>query len=240
MSDPTAVGQIKLRPAMAWAVVNLRARLGTWITLSSIVFAIGVVQVLGSGPLVRVFDKAVANCSTITSQSCANALGPSGGTVVAVTIALSVIFMLLGAIAKYGVVRAAIGLTKGRIPKASDMLPEQHFGAYVGFSIVFAIMTTIGIGLCIIPGLLVLFFLQLGPFYILDRGYSVGDGIKASILAARHNIMPMLGVSLVNLAVIFISGIAFGILTLIALPFAVMFTAHVYRQICGESDNDLP
>ena len=38
--------------------------------------------------------------------------------------------------------------------------------------------------LCIIPGLIAIFLLQLGPFFVLDRGYGPGEAMRASARTA--------------------------------------------------------
>jgi uncharacterized membrane protein len=234
MSNPALGRKVDLRRALGWAGRELKNHVGTWIVLALIVFIIQLIQAIGTTPLLRFFNSALEKCGDISSSACANALGPSAGKVVAVTVLLSIVLMILAAVAKYGVIRAALGMTRGRRPLGSDVFPDKYFGVYVIYALVYAALTTIGIGLCLLPGLIVLFFLQLGPFYILDRGYDVGDAIKASFSAARNNIIPVLGMSLINLGVLIISGLAYGILTLIALPFSALFTAHIFRQINGE------
>ena len=82
---------------------------------------------------------------------------------------------------------------------------------------------------------LVLFLLQLGPYYILDKGLGVGDAIKSSYRAVSKNLGPAIIMTIINALVSILGGLFFGILTLITLPFACLFTAHMYRQFNRES-----
>ena len=114
------------------------------------------------------------------------------------------------------------------------MFTTQYLGRYILYMIVFAILGVLGLILCILPGLLVFFFLQLGPYYILDKGYSVGDAVKASYSAVSKNIGPALIMTIINVLVQILGGLFFGLLTLVTLPFACLFTAHMYRQFNRE------
>jgi uncharacterized membrane protein len=114
------------------------------------------------------------------------------------------------------------------------MFTTQHLGKYILYMIVFALFGMLGLLLCILPGLIVFFLLQLGPYYILDKGLSVGDAIKASYSAVSKNIGPALMMTILNVLVQLLGGLFFGLLTLVTLPFACLFTAHMYRQFNQE------
>ena len=105
---------------------------------------------------------------------------------------------------------------------------------YIVVAIVFGILTAVGLVLCVIPGLIVIFFLQFAPLYALDKGLGVGDAFRSSIDAVKKAPVPVLLAMIVNAVASFVGGWFFGILTLVALPFAALFTVHVYRQLNAE------
>jgi len=163
-------------------------------------------------------------------NACTAALGLSA----IVAIVVSLLFALIAFIAQIGVQRAAIRSTQGVPPSFSEMFTTQNLGTYILYMIVFAILGMLGLFLCILPGLVVFFLLQLGPYYILDKGMSVGDAIKASYQAVSKNIGPALMMTILNVLVQLLGGLFFGLLTLVTLPFACLFTAHMYRQFNRE------
>jgi uncharacterized membrane protein len=114
------------------------------------------------------------------------------------------------------------------------MLTTENLGKYILFVIVFAVLFFVGLALCILPGIAVLFLLQLGPYYVLDKGYGVVEAMKASYNAVTKNFGPALIMTVINALVSILGGISFGLLTLITLPFASLFTAHMYRQFNKE------
>ena len=85
-----------------------------------------------------------------------------------------------------------------------------------------------------IPGILVAFLLQLGPFFILDKGYRPVEAMKASYTVVRRNVGPAIVMVIFSLLVTLLGSAFYGILTLVTLPFAVLFIVHMYRQFNGE------
>jgi uncharacterized membrane protein len=216
--------------AISWAFDRFKANAAGFVGLAAVVTVIYVLQNVGTNPLQNI----LVDCSNPQTpgqvNACTAALGLSA--IAAIVIALG--FALLAFIAQIGVQRAAIRSTQGVPPTFSEMFTTQYLGRYILYMIVFAILGVLGLILCILPGLLVFFFLQLGPYYILDKGYSVGDAVKASYTAVSQNIGPALIMTIINVLVQILGGLFFGLLTLVTLPFACLFTAHMYRQFNRE------
>ena len=91
------------------------------------------------------------------------------------------------------------------------------------FSIVFGLMVGIGLVLCIIPGLFVLAFFGMAPFFFIDRGMSLGDALSASREAAssRGFALPVILSIIVGVAGV----IACGIGALVTAPAAYIAVA---------------
>lgn len=233
MSDAMPVRKIDLGAAFRWGYVAFKRKTGVLIGLAAIVVVIFIIQGFGSGPITDILERTLADCENLASAECQAAVNNSMSAIL-VTLVMSVFFTALASIAKYGVYRASIGLSKDRLPLLTDMLPEAHFGAFALFAVIYSLATIVGLGLCIVPGLVVILFFQLTPFYILDKGMSVSDALRASASAARANIVPMLILTVFIVGTMLIGSIFFGVLTLLLLPYSLLVTAHVYRQINAE------
>lgn len=227
-------GSLDFRSALAWAYAALRARLGIMLGLAAVVVVIRVIQAIGSGPLQRYLESVLAQCSDPLSSQCAAAINANATQFILVTLVMTAIFTAIAGMASYGVYRASLGLTQGRAPLLADMLPEAHFGRFVLFIVIYEVLMMLGISLCILPGLVVIFFLQLGPFFVLEQGLPMGEAMRASAQAASRNLKPMLLLTMVNVGLMILGGVLFGVLTLVALPFSCLVTAHVYRQLTGQ------
>ena len=216
--------------AISWAFDRFKGNAAPFVGLAAVVTVIQLVQQVGTRPLQNI----VVDCSNPDSPGQINACTAAVGLSALAAIVIALVFSLLAFIAQIGVQRAAIRSTQGITPSFSEMFTTENLGKYILYVIAFAILFVVGLALCILPGLVVLFLLQLGPYYILDKGMSVGDAMKASVNAVTKNIGPAIVMTIVNALVALLGGLFFGILTLVTLPFACLFTAHMYRQFNRE------
>lgn len=81
---------------------------------------------------------------------------------------------------------------------------------YIIVAIVSGILTAIGLVLCVIPGLLVVFFLLFAPIHAL-KGAGVGDALNWSFNAVKANVVPCIVLVLIGIVVGIISSFAGGI-----------------------------
>lgn len=216
--------------AISWAFDRFRAFPGQFIALAAVVTVIQFVQQIGTRPLQNI----IVDCTDPATPGQVNACTAAIGLSAIAAIIISLVFAFLAFLAQIGVQRAAIRSTQGVPPSFSQMLTGQHLGKYILYVIVYVILFIIGLVLCILPGIVVLFLLQLGPYYILDKGHGVGEAIKASYNAVTKNIGPALIMTIFAVLVSVLGGLLFGLLTLVTLPFASLFTAHMYRQFNHE------
>jgi uncharacterized membrane protein len=227
---PEGPSRADVGAAISWAFDRFKSNAAAFVGLAAVVTVIYVLQSVGTNPLQNI----LVDCSNPQTPGQLNACTAALGLSAIAAIFISLLFALIAFIAQIGVQRAAIRSTQGVPPTFSEMFTTQYLGRYILYMIVFAIFGVLGLILCILPGLLVFFFLQLGPYYILDKGLSVGDAFKASYAAVSKNIGPALIMTIINVLVQILGGLFFGLLTLVTLPFACLFTAHMYRQFNRE------
>ena len=216
--------------AITWAFDRFRANAAAFVGLAAVVTVIQFFQQLGTRPL----ENILVDCSNPETPGQVNACTAALGAAALSAVGLSLVFLLLSVVATVGVQRAAIRSTQGVTPSFSEMLTTENLGKYLLFTLAYVAMTTVGVLLCILPGILVFFLFQLGPYYVIDKGYGVRQAMAASYAAVTRNVGPVLVMTLFNLLVLLLGGVLYGILTLVTLPFATLFTAHMYRQINRE------
>lgn len=229
--------QVDVGTAFSWAIAKFGKYAGVLIGLAAVVFVIRLIQVI----LSRVIFNALNNCDNpsvivnqngaISIQNCTVGLG----TTLLVNALLGIVFGVLVFLATVGIYRAALKTTLGEAPSFQHLTSSEHLGAYVLVAIVFGIMTLVGLALCIIPGLIVIFLFQFAPFYALDKGQGVGAALGNSYKAVTTNFLPVLLAAVINIVAVILGGLFFGILTLVLLPFAALFTANIYRQVNREA-----
>ena len=162
--------------------------------------------------------------------ACEAALGPAAVTGLAITVA----FIVASVIATVGVYRAALRVTQGYAPSFADLLTVDRLGRYVAVQLLSALIIGIGILLCVLPGLVAGLFLQFAPLVVLDRAARPLEAMAESARMVRRHLGPSLITGLLTVVVLLLGGALWGLLTLVALPFAALFVSHMYRQLREE------
>ena len=222
---------VQVRAAATWAISTFRRNLLAFVALAAIVTAVQFLQQMSVRPLTNVVNECADPQTPGQQAACTNALA----TQVFTSGTLTLIFAVLTIVVTVGVVRAAIRATLGQEPGFDALLDGHNLGKYLLFQLVYALLAGFGFLLFVLPGLLVIFFFQLGPYYVLDRGMRVGQALGASAKAIRRNLPAAFIMTLLNALVLLLGSVFFGLLTLLTLPIASLFTAHLYRQFNDES-----
>ncbi|MCP4436700.1 MAG: hypothetical protein GY812_14530 [Actinomycetia bacterium] len=152
-------------------------------------------------------------------------------------LAFAVTFFLqfvVGFAVQAGVYRAGLGVTQGRAPSFSMFTDGTNFGAYILTVIVVGLGAMVGYLLCIIPGIIWLFFTVFAPLRALDRGEGPGDAIKGSIDMVRDNIGQVLLIIIVSYLIYIAGALLCGIGLLVSIPVALVAICWTYRVINGE------
>lgn len=217
--------------AISWAFDTFRKNPLPFIALAAVVAVIQVIQEIGSQPLSTV----IADCSDPQTPGQINACTAAIGLSAFVGLAVTLVFIVLSFFATIGVYRAALDVSRGIAPDFTVIFKAENIGRYVVFSLAYLGLMILGFILCVIPGILVAFLLQLGPFFVLDRGYRPVEAMKASYSVISKNVGPALVMVIFSLLVTILGSAFYGILTLVTLPFAVLFIVHMYRQFNGET-----
>jgi uncharacterized membrane protein len=222
--------------AFSWANQTFGKHALVLIGLVAVVFAIRLIGSLVNNAIV---DGLIGDCENsivingekiVTSGACAASFGQT----ITAALITGIIFGVLAWIATIGIYRAALRRTRGQTPSFSDLTTGENLGKYIIVAIVYGLLISVGLVLCILPGIIVAFLFQLAPFYALDKGQGVGEALGNSYRATTANIGPAVLMTLVNIAAAIVGSFFWGVLTLVALPFAALFTAHMYRQFNRE------
>jgi hypothetical protein len=225
--DPAA----QVRAAAAWAISTFRRNLLAFVALAAIVTAVQFLQQRSVQPLTEVVNECADPQTPGQQAACTNALA----TQVFTAGTLTLVFAVLTIVVTVGVIRAAIRATLGQEPGFDALLDGNNLGRYLLFQLAYALLAGFGFLLFVLPGLLVIFFFQLGPYYVLDRGMGVGQAFAASTQAVRRHLPAAFMMTLLNALVLILGSVFFGLLTLITLPIASLVTAYLYRRFNDES-----
>ena len=106
---------------------------------------------------------------------------------------LGLIGIVVSAALNIGIFNTALMITRGETATVGKAFTTDRWGEWIVFAIVFQLFVGIGLAFCVIPGLLILAFFGLAPYYFLDQNKSLGDAFSASLAATRSAARPALG-----------------------------------------------
>jgi uncharacterized membrane protein len=215
--------------ALQWAFDTFRRNFLAFLALAAVVTALRFVQPYVTEPVAAQW---LGCAEAPTPEELEACLSGSTGALV-LTGLITLVFLILSFLATIGVYRAALRSTLGQTPTFADMLTGQYIGRYIRVVLLQGILVFTGLLLFIFPGLIVAFLVQLAHLYVLDRGYGAIEAVRASVIAIGRNLLPAIVMTLIALALLFLAFL-FTPLTLLALPFYALFTAHLYRQFNDE------
>ncbi len=218
------------KAALSWAWATYRSQLAAYIALSAVVAIVLFAQQIATKPIVTALENCVAATSPGQVNSCEGSITSAGLAAV-----IAIVFSLIALLASAGVMRAALGSTRGQAPSFADMLTGANLWKFLIFSFLYTVLQNIGLLLCFFPIVIVTLFFQLGPYLILDRGTGSFSAFKESARIMRAHFQIGLWLAAITLAVLILGSVTVGLSTLITLPMLSLITAHLYRQFTDES-----
>jgi uncharacterized membrane protein len=150
-----------------------------------------------------------------------------------VEILFQIIGIALSAAAGIGIYRVALQITAGEPASIAKAFDYDRWAEWIIFSIIFGLMVGIGLVLCIVPGLLVLAFFGLAPFFFLDKQMSLGESLTASRMAVQ--VKGLAFPILLSIVVGFLGLILCLVGVLVTEPIAYVAVAFLYRYAAGQS-----
>ncbi len=141
---------------------------------------------------------------------------------------------LLTVLMQAGVIRACLEISYGRKVDVKTFFQFTDLGKLVLAALLVGVLTAVGYMLCFIPGLVFAFFAQFTLFFVIDKGLSPVDALKASFSLVNKNLGTVIALFVGVLIANVIGELLCGVGTLVALPVGLLATTFVYRRLLGE------
>jgi uncharacterized membrane protein len=142
-----------------------------------------------------------------------------------------IVSMIIGA----GIVRFALAITEGRELNAAEVLTPHKLGDVVVASVLIGVATFVGFVLCVVPGLLVMFFTSYTLYFLMDREeLGAIDAIKASFEFTKNNAGNVILWFLLSVLAWFVGALLCGIGLIVAVPVVLIGTAYTYKTLNNE------
>jgi len=161
---------------------------------------------------------------------------------VVLQVIIRIIGYAVGLLVLLGLIRMALSITSGQPPNPSDLTRTDAWPVYIGASIVFAIVSSIGLALCIIPGIIVYLFWGFYGFVIADRGEGVtlSESFSRSVEITRGNRWQLLGFGVILILINFVGALLCGVGLLFTYGITAVSAAYVYRTLNGQPVAEIP
>ena len=174
--------------------------------------------------------------ATIVIAILQNVLTPNSSGFLALiwSAAIAVVGYVINSIIQAGVIRAALGVTRGETPSVSQLTETDNIANYILTVILVGIGLFIGFILCIIPGIIWLIFTAYAPIAALDKGLGPVDAITASINWVKERFGAVFLILLVSYIVYIVGLCLCGVGLLVSAPVALVAMVYSYRALNNE------
>ncbi len=128
-------------------------------------------------------------------------------------------------------VRGALDATEGRKVSISAAFSRWSFLTILVVSLLVGAATTIGIFLCILPGLAILFFTYFSTYFVVGEGQGVIDSIKSSLRFTADNAVNLLVLVLLVGVIVILGACACLVGLIVALPVTTIAGAYTFKVL---------
>jgi len=232
----TDANGVRFGAAVGWARVAFTKNILSFVALAVVVMILQFGQQFAADPFTETFSLCIQEGgagSTLDSAAMANCFESEMGSLLLI-ILLALVFVVASFLATVCVIRGALYVTLGRKIGFADTFTGPHFGAFSLTVLLIMVTFLAGLFLFVVPAIFAVLLFQFAPFFALDRGLSPFQALKSSTRLVRLNWRLSSLVLLFSGAAYLISGLFWGIPTLLFLPLAALVTGYVYRTLQGE------
>jgi uncharacterized membrane protein len=141
--------------------------------------------------------------------------------------------LIVGAAIQSGYISGVLDIANGQQVSVGSFFRPRNIGQVIVAGLIVGIITTIGLFLCVIPGLLASIMLVFTVVALLDRNLSAVDAVKTSFDTSKANFGNAFLTWLVGIVTVFVGALVCGVGLLVAIPVAALFLVCAWRQITG-------
>lgn len=220
-------GGYSVGSAFSWAWDKFKANAGIMIGLTLLFFLVSAaVGSIGTG-LTGGFSSDFTN-----SDGSFNFEAGNTDSSVFLTSLSNLLSTLVSLVFMAFLVRGSLNVANGQ--KFGNITQGINWLQIIIASLIVSVATTIGLVLCILPGLAVAILTMFTNYFIIDRNENALDAIKSSFTLVKDNFGSALLFILAGAGVMILGVIACCVGLLVALPVVVLAQVYTYRTLRGE------
>jgi uncharacterized membrane protein len=152
-------------------------------------------------------------------------------------LALQILYIILLAIAQMGLLNITLRLAQGKSTTFSDFFSAVHlFPSYLLGWVLYYLAVGLGLIALIIPGIILALKFCLWPYFVIDRGYTGWDALKASNTAVWGSKWDLLLFAVGTFLLNILGLLFFGIGALVTIPVTLLAWAYVYLKLSAPAE----
>lgn len=132
------------------------------------------------------------------------------------------------------IIRATLMIVRGEPLDAKRIMSVDNLGNYILTALLVAVLTFVGLILCVLPGIAVMFFTMFWGYFVVDKNMSPIEAITASFNLVKENVGAVIIFLLLSWAVTLLGLIALCVGIVVAIPVVTIATGYMYKRLQGE------
>lgn len=133
------------------------------------------------------------------------------------------------------IIRGSLMIVNGQTPlDLKRMFSAEQVGSFLLGALLVSVLTCVGFVMCIIPGVIFLFFSAYWGYFLIGKQLSPVDSIKASFSFVNKNLGTLLLLFLACLIVYWLGALVCSLGLVIAVPLVVIAQGFMWRRLQGE------
>jgi len=148
-----------------------------------------------------------------------------------VALVFQILSNIVGVLFMAALVRGAFDATDGNQVSLGAMFTRWDKVQVLLAALVVSVLTTIGLLLLVIPGIIVIFLTWYTTYFVVDRGQDALTAIKSSVVFTGQNLGPVLLYALLGFLCLVAGLLACFVGVFVALPVVVIGAAYTFRRL---------
>jgi uncharacterized membrane protein len=196
----------------------------------TVVLLVGVGLVQGAGNVITgaVVPDRTYNRGTLQFEG-------GGGGLLGLGTLLLLFFWALSTVAQMvvqaAIVKGSLDLTRGRKLDVGSAFSGINWGQVVVAALLIGALTFVGLLLCILPGIAVVFFTWFTLYFVIDRNQDAVTAIKSSVAMVKDHLGELILFFLASIAAYVVGVCLCGVGLLVAIPVVVLAQAYTFRTL---------
>ena len=213
--------------ALRWGFAVYRAHLGPLTLLSLLVLAVGLLVQLAGYPVRSSVTPPVDSSGRIEP-------GAFFGLSIAATMAVLALAVAAAAVVHAGLVRVALGLTRGERPDVGAAYRGLPAAAVTQTALVVGVVSFAGLMLCVVPALIGLWLTSYALFFVLDQGLPARDALRESFRLTTRNPGALGTLFLASVGLGAVGLCLCGVGLVVVVPVVTLAQAYTYKVFTGD------